>query len=292
MKIDQILDEKQQLDEVPAGGLGQMAKKLGSKILNKVPGATAKSKAANIAAQADLGDTANNLHKEFNSYLGTQGKKMAQASGEDLNDFLRMKKHTTKATIPTGTLQKSQLNDILMVISKEALAGKGGTPDDTSKTDTTTQQSDTNNDGKDDKTGKPVDNSTNDANNDGKDDATGEPVKDEPAGDSGKKIEFVPNQPVLFKNKAGADTNATVVGKSMDGDDSKVAVKGSKGQKFNVPRDKLLDPETKKPFTPGQKPKTAANNNATTTGAEVPAELQKQIDALNPQQKKELASLL
>ena len=125
MKIDEVLVEKQ-LDEVPAGGLGQMAKKVGSRLLNKVPGAAAKSKAANIAGQADLGDTANKLHKDFNAFLGTQGKKMAQATGEDLGAFLKTKKHSTKATIPSGVLQKQQLNDVLMAVAKEALAGQGG----------------------------------------------------------------------------------------------------------------------------------------------------------------------
>ena len=80
MKIDEIIVEKQ-IDEIPAGGLGQMAKKIGSKVLNKVPGATAKSKAANLAGQADLGDTANNLHKEFNGYLGKLGKKNITSFG-------------------------------------------------------------------------------------------------------------------------------------------------------------------------------------------------------------------
>ena len=127
MKINDIIVEKQ-LDEIPAGGLGQMAKKIGSKVLNKVPGATAKSKAANLAGQADLGDTANNLHKEFNGYLGQLGKKISQASGEDFTAFLKTKKHNTSATIPSGVLNKHQLNDLLMTASKEALAGKGGMP--------------------------------------------------------------------------------------------------------------------------------------------------------------------
>jgi len=266
MKLDEVISDKQQLDEVPAGGLGQMAKKLGSRVLNKVPGATAKSKAGNLAGQADLGDTANNLHKEFNKYLGTQGKKMAQATGEDLSAFLKMKKHTTKATVPSGVLQKQQLNDILMTVSKEALAGQGGTASDTQKKSADSQQSDANNDGKDDKTGEPV------------------APDDKTSAGGGDKIEFAPEQPVLFVSKSGKTTSAKVVGKSMDGDDSKVAVQGSRGQKYNIPRDKLLDPKTKKPFKPGAK--------SSAIGTEIPPELQKQIDALNTQQKKELASLL
>ena len=127
MKISDIILEEQKLDEVPAGGLGQMAKKVGSRALNIVPSAAAKSKAANLAGKADLGDTANNLHKEFNKFLGTQGKNMKAATGEDLTAFLQTKNHQTKATIPSGVLQKQQLNNILMAVSKEAMAGQGKT---------------------------------------------------------------------------------------------------------------------------------------------------------------------
>ena len=147
MKINEFA-EVNDLNEVPAGGIGQMAKKISSRVLNKVPGSAAKSKAANIAGQADLGDTANNLHKEFNKFLGTQGKNMKAATGEDLTAFLKMKKHNTKANIPSGILQKQQVNDVLMTVSKEAMAGQGG--------EAPQAQQDANGDGKDDKTGKPV----------------------------------------------------------------------------------------------------------------------------------------
>ena len=250
MKLNEIIVE-QQLDEIPAGGIGQMAKKVGAKVLNKVPGATAKSKAANLAGKADLGDTANNLHKEFNQYLGTQGKNIKAATGEDLSDFLKKKNHNTSATIPSGQLQKQQLNDILMTVSKEAMAGKGGTA-----------------------AGKTPDASTaGDANNNGTPDS--------------EEVTFVPNQEVMFVDKTGKASSAKVVGKSMDGDESKVAVQGAKGQKFNVPREKLLDPKTKKPFKPGQKPSTAPSK-----GKEIPPKIQKQIDALSPEEKKQLADLL
>lgn len=248
MKIEQILNEKQQLDEIPAGGLGQMAKKIGSKVLNKVPGATAKSKAANLAGKADLGDTANNLHKEFNQYLGTQDKTMAQATGEDLSAFLKTKKHKTAATIPSGVLQKKQLDNILMTVSKEAMSGQGGT----------TPAAGT----------EPNSSTPNDANNDGKDDTTGEPVQNEPAADAESKIEFVPNQEVMFISKGGKPVSAKVVGKSMDGDDSKVAVNSGK-QDFNISREKLLDPKTKKPFKPGQAPSAAPSSPTPKPGDKV-----------------------
>jgi hypothetical protein len=131
MKINDVIVEKQ-IDEVPAGGLSQLGNKLGGKLLNKVPGAAAKSKAANMLGKADLGDTANNLHKELNQYIGRQGKNMKQLTGEDFAEFLRFKKHKTAAKIPSGVLQKAQLDQLLNTASKEALAGKGGVqPGDT-----------------------------------------------------------------------------------------------------------------------------------------------------------------
>lgn len=152
-------DEIEKLDEVPAGGLGQLGKKIGAKVLNKVPGAAAKSKAANIAAKADLGDTANNLHKEFNAYLGRNDKNMGQATGEDLVAFLKTKNHRTKATIPSGVLQKKQLDAILMQAAKEAMAGQGGVanaPGGQAQAQAGTAPVDANKDGKDDNTGKPI----------------------------------------------------------------------------------------------------------------------------------------
>ena len=125
MKLDEIIVESK-LDEVPASGLGAAAKGIGARVLNKIPSAAAKSKAANLAGQADLAQTANNLHKEFNSYLGSQGKTMKIATGEDLAAFLKTKNHKTSAKIPSGVLQKVQLDQVLMTVSKEAMSGQGG----------------------------------------------------------------------------------------------------------------------------------------------------------------------
>ena len=61
------------------------------------------------------------------------------------------------------------------------------------------------------------------------------------------KVKFAPKQPVQFKSKAGKLINATVVGKSKDGDDSVVIINSGK-QNFIIKRDKLLDPKTGKPF--------------------------------------------
>jgi hypothetical protein len=154
MKINEFLDE-QQLDEVPAGMLGQMGKKLGAKVLSKVPGGAAKSKAANLAGQADLGDTANLLHKEFNQYLGRQGKTMKQATGEDLAAFIKSK-NAPMPKVPGGVLQKPQLDAVLMQVAKDAMSGKTVSGGEQPAQAAPAAQQDANKDGKDDKTGKPI----------------------------------------------------------------------------------------------------------------------------------------
>jgi hypothetical protein len=241
------------LEEAPVGMMKRAAQGLGSKVLNKIPGA--KNKAANLAGKADLSDTANNLYKEFSKFIGTQGKNIKQATGEELDAFLKSKKAVVQG-IPSGVLTKPQINDVLMKAAKDAMAKQAGANIQQPGGDQAAQ-----------------------------DDATGEPAQSEPS--AGGKIEFTPNQPVMFTNKAGQTVQATVVGKSEDGDESKVSVKGAKGQTFNVSRDKLVDPKTKKPFKPGAAPKSAP-----ATSGKVPAKLQKQINALNPKQKQELAALL
>lgn len=173
MKINEI----EQLDEVPAGMIGQAAKKIGSRVLNKVPGGAAKSKAANIASKADLGDTANILHKEFNSYLGTQDKNMNQATGDDMVAFIRSKKHQTKANIPQGTLTDKQVNDILMTVAKEAMAKRAG-----ASSDKAPSQDDEKTDG----------------------------------GGDQSEIKFAPNQQVTFTGRDGSTKDGVVIDKGKD----------------------------------------------------------------------------
>ena len=127
MKIDEVT-----IKEAPVNSLGLAAKKVGSRVLNKLPSAAAKSKAANLAGQADLGDTANNLEKEFNAYLGTQQKTLKQATGEDLMAFLRTKNVKPKKPVPSGTLTPQILNPILLQLAKDAMAGQNA-PADTSQ---------------------------------------------------------------------------------------------------------------------------------------------------------------
>ena len=79
--------------------------------------------------QSTLKLTTDNLKKQFAEYLGGKGKKnFKQATGEDFANFLKTKRHQTKASIPSGPLSKNDLNNLLATASKEAIAGQGGIP--------------------------------------------------------------------------------------------------------------------------------------------------------------------
>jgi hypothetical protein len=78
----------------------------------------------------------------------------------------------------------------------------------------------------------------------------------------------------------------------MDGDDSKVAVQGAKGQKFNVPREKLLDPKTKKPFKPSPAGVPSKPMAAEPEQTQIPKEIQAQLSKLSPEEKQQLVKML
>jgi len=81
MKVtDLLVESNQQIDEVPAGMIGQGIKKLASKI----PG----SIGAKAQGSYDTGRVANQLYKEFYTYLGRSNQ---QASDESLAAFLKSK---------------------------------------------------------------------------------------------------------------------------------------------------------------------------------------------------------
>lgn len=119
MRIYDITE--QHLDEIPSSSIKQAVQSKASRLMNKLPSQAAKSKAANIAAKADLGKTANMLHADFNAYLGRQDKNMNQATGEDLRKFLKLKRHKTQQEIPQGVIPKQTLDSVLIKIAREAM---------------------------------------------------------------------------------------------------------------------------------------------------------------------------
>lgn len=296
MRVFDIVTEEKQIDEAPAGTLKQMGRRVGAKAAGAVG---MKGTAAGLTGAADTGKEANDLKVALKGYLGKTGKNIKQLDAADLAAFLKSKSYPTTAIKATGVLPPKQIDDLILktVQAKHTAAGGassasgGGSAKATGGTDggggePNAAQRFLN------KAGEKVGAKPTDANNDGKDDATGEPMPepgaDAAASPSGGKVEFTPNQPVMFVDKTGQEKQATVVGKSQDGDENKVSVKGAKGQTFNIPRTSLKDPKTKKPFAPG----AATKAEPAAGGLEIPAEMQKKIDSLNPEQKKELASLL
>mgnify|MGYP001068891641 CR=1 FL=1 len=84
MKVYEILSESDidNIDEAPAGFIGQTARKLGAKALNKIG---MKGTAANMATKANVGDEANRIRQELDQYMAGSGIKKGQL---EVNDFL------------------------------------------------------------------------------------------------------------------------------------------------------------------------------------------------------------
>ena len=126
MKIAEISElEQKQIDEAPAGMLGQFAKRAGAAVLSKVPGMG--NVAANLTGKADVGKTANDVYKKFSQYLGTQQKNIKTATGDDLSNFLQNTYNYNQAKVPQGVLNKQQAYDVIMQMAKDGYAqmGKG-----------------------------------------------------------------------------------------------------------------------------------------------------------------------
>ena len=96
MKVHEIIYEstKTPLKEKPASGLGNVARKVGAKVLAKLG---AKNTAAGMAGKVDAADKANALFTDFRAYLGQVGEKYGNAvDSASLRDFLTTKKMPTQ----------------------------------------------------------------------------------------------------------------------------------------------------------------------------------------------------
>ena len=120
MKINEITS----LDEAPFSGLLAKNKAMQAKMLGKIPGM--KDRAANMTARADMKATANNLYNKFSTYIGGQGKKVKQATGEELAAF--MKTMNYNGVTAKGPLDKATINSELTKAAKHAMAGNKPSP--------------------------------------------------------------------------------------------------------------------------------------------------------------------
>tara|TARA_B100000575_G_scaffold231913_1_gene193115 strand:- start:11596 stop:12246 length:651 start_codon:yes stop_codon:yes gene_type:complete len=128
MKVHQIIYEstKTPLKEKPASGLGNVARKVGAKVLAKVG---AKNAAAGMAGKVDAADKANALFTDFRAYLGQVGEKYGNAvDSASLRDFLTTKKMPTQNIPQDGVLTKKQIDQAIMKSVQDSYRGKGGIP--------------------------------------------------------------------------------------------------------------------------------------------------------------------
>ena len=84
MKLNEFLNESDidDIAEAPAGMVGQMARKAGAKVLNKIG---MKGKAGELATKANVGDEANRIKQELRQFMAGSGIKKG---GLEVNDFL------------------------------------------------------------------------------------------------------------------------------------------------------------------------------------------------------------
>ena len=128
MKVHEIIYEstKTPLKEKPASGLGNVARKIGAKVLAKVG---AKNTAAGMAGKVDAADKANALFTDFRAYLGQVGEKYGNAiDSASLRDFLTTKKMPTQNVPQDGVLTKKQVDQAIMKAVQDSYRGKGGVP--------------------------------------------------------------------------------------------------------------------------------------------------------------------
>lgn len=132
MKINEILIENE-IDEAPAGMIGQAARKIGSKVAGKLG---MKGAAGNLATKANVGDEANRIKRELGQFMAGSGIKKGQL---ELNDFIAflgnvgfdkktvaqvVRKHAPKKAPPApapDTLTAGLDNDVMEAVAPQVI---------------------------------------------------------------------------------------------------------------------------------------------------------------------------
>jgi len=185
MRVQDIIAEKE-IDEAPAGMLGQIGRKIGAKALGAIG---AKGKAAELTGKAEVGDEANQLKTALRGYAGKAGINIKQMQGPQLAAFLKSKGYPNMHLKDVqGIMTPKQIDQAVMQAAQDAAKadgdpskGAGNAPAQPSAPAAgaapgkpAAPQVDKNKDGKDDATGQPM--GAVDANKDGKDDNTGKVI--------------------------------------------------------------------------------------------------------------------
>ena len=193
MRVQDIIVENKDLEEAPAGMLGQIGRKIGAKALGAIG---AKGKAAELTGKAEVGDEANQLKTALRGYAGKAGINIKQLQGPQLAAFLKSKGYPNMHLKGVqGIMTPKQIDQAVMQAAQDAAKadgdpskGAGTAPAQPSAPAAgaakgqgtsvagkpTSPQVDKNKDGKDDATGQPM--GAVDANKDGKDDNTGKVI--------------------------------------------------------------------------------------------------------------------
>lgn len=138
MRVTDIILESTQIDEAPAGIIGQGLKRVGAKLAGAVG---MKGTAAGLTGKADTGKEANQLMVDLKGYLGRTGGNIKQVDAGDLASFLQQKGYPTTAIQgASGILTTKQVDQALLksVQTKAKASGSaaGSTPASGSASDT------------------------------------------------------------------------------------------------------------------------------------------------------------
>ena len=132
MKINDILVENE-IDEAPAGMVGQAARKVGAKVAGKLG---MKGVAGNLATKANVGDEANRVKRELGQFMAGSGIKKGEL---ELNDFIKflgnagfqkelvakvVRKHVPKKAPPApapDTLTAGLDNDVMEAVAPQVI---------------------------------------------------------------------------------------------------------------------------------------------------------------------------
>lgn len=125
MRVNDIILETVQVDEAPAGMIGQGLKRVGAKLAGAVG---MKGTAAGLSGKADAGKEANQLMVDLKGYLGRTGGNVKQVDAGDLANFLQQKGYPSTAVQGSSGVLTTQQLDQALLKSVQAKAKAGGAP--------------------------------------------------------------------------------------------------------------------------------------------------------------------
>ena len=123
MRVQDIIVNETDIDEAPAGMLGQIGRKLGAKALGAIG---AKGKAAELTGKAEVGDEANQLKTALRGYAGKAGINIKQLQGPQLAAFLKSKGYPNMHLKDVqGIMTPKQIDQAVMQAAQDAAKADG-----------------------------------------------------------------------------------------------------------------------------------------------------------------------